>query len=134
MDPSSLLGPLEGEVMKVMWLRKEATVREVVDSLRSGRSLAYTTVMTIMNNLLRKGLLRRVPRGRAYLYQVALAPDELLAKASKEAVGEVLARFGDLAVARFLEAVGHLGPEDLERLRRAAGLDDQSSSTKGDKP
>ena len=61
MGPLALLGPLEAEVTTLMWERRESTVREVVDSLRGRRELAYTTVMTIMNNLVTKGLLTRNP-------------------------------------------------------------------------
>src|ERR671914_264280 len=120
MIPSHLMGPLENEVMEVMWEIDQATVREVVNLLRQRRAIAYTTVMTIMNNLVTKGLLKRTPRGKAYLYEVALSREAFLHRASEEAVSDVLARFGDLAIARFLEVAANLPPEDLERLKRLA--------------
>jgi len=120
-DASGLLGPLENEVMEVMWEMDQALVREVVDRLRQRRSIAYTTVMTIMNNLVSKGLLNRLPQGKAYLYRVVLSREAFLRRASEEAVSDVLARFGDLAIARFLEVAAKLPPEDLERLRQLAG-------------
>jgi len=115
-----LLGPLEREIMDLLWERREATVRQVLDVLQARRSVAYTTVMTIMSNLARKGLLKRIPQGKAYLYEVALTRDAFLARKSQEAVSDLLARFGDLAVARFVEVVSHLTPEEMERLRRLA--------------
>jgi predicted transcriptional regulator len=120
-DFSGLLGPLESEVMELMWEVERATVRQVVAILQERRSIAYTTVMTIMNNLVTKAVLKRVPQGKAYLYQVALSREAFLRRASEESVSDVLARFGDLAIARFLEAAAKLPPEDLERLRRLAG-------------
>jgi predicted transcriptional regulator len=120
-DASDLLGPLENEVMGVMWEMDQATVREVVDLLRQRRPIAYTTVMTIMNNLVIKGLLKRVSQGKAYLYGVVLSREAFLLRASEEAVSDVLARFGDLAITRFLEVAAKLPPEDLERLRQLAG-------------
>ncbi len=120
MDPSDLLGPLEAEVMRVMWEKEQATVRQVVGSLQARRSVAYTTVMTIMSNLVGKGLLRRVPEGKAYSYTVALSREAFLEQKSREAVSEVITRFGDLAIARFMEAVARLEPDDLERLRQLA--------------
>ena len=120
MDPSSFLGPLEGEVMEVMWERDQATVRQVVDLLRERRGIAYTTVMTIMNNLVAKGLLERNRQGKAHLFKVALSREELWEKASREAVSDVLNRFGDLAIARFFEAVAELKPEYLGRLQHLA--------------
>lgn len=120
MDLSGFLGPLEREVMEVMWELDEATVRQVVNLLQTRRTIAYTTVMTIMNNLVTKGLLKRTPQGKAHLYMVALSREEFLVKASQEAVSDVLNRFGDLAIARFLEAVAKLKPEYLDRLRQLA--------------
>jgi predicted transcriptional regulator len=111
---------LEYEVMEAMWEMDQAVVREVVDRLRQHRAIAYTTVMTIMNNLVTKGLLARALQGKAYLYHVALSREAFLHRASEEAVSEVLARFGDLAIARFLEVAAKLPPEDLQRLRRLA--------------
>ena len=69
-----LLGPLEIEVMAVMWAGSAATVRDVTTAINTTRPLAYTTVMTIMNNLTEKGLLARTPLDkRTHLYEVALS-------------------------------------------------------------
>ena len=124
MIPSHLLGPLESEVMGVMWEIERAMVRQVLAILQERRSIAYTTVMTIMNNLVNKGLLQRTPQGKAYLYRVALSREAFLRRASEEAVSDVLARFGDLAIARFLEMSAKLPPEDLERLRELTTEED----------
>jgi predicted transcriptional regulator len=120
LDFSGLLGPLENEVMEVMWEMDQSTVRDVVHRLRQRRTIAYTTVMTIMNNLVAKGLLNRLPQGKAYLYRVALSREAFLRRATEEAVSDVLARFGDLAIARFLEVAARLPPEDLKRLKQLA--------------
>ena len=85
MSGLSLLGPLETEIMEVMWQKGHATVRQVVDALIVRRSVAYTTAMTVMNNLASKGLLKRVSLGKAYDYRVALTPEAFLEKASKKA-------------------------------------------------
>jgi predicted transcriptional regulator len=103
-----------------MWEIERATVRQMVSRLQKRRSIAYTTVMTIMNNLVAKGLLKRIPQGKAYLYRVALSREAFIRRASEEAVSDVLARFGDLAIARFLEVAARLPPQDLERLKQLA--------------
>ena len=131
MDIAGLLGPLEGVVMEVMWGRDGATVREVVDRLRQHRAIAYTTVMTIMNNLVAKSLLKRTPQGKAYLYSVALSREELWERASEEAVSDVLNRFGDLAITRFVEAVAKLRPEYLSRLKQLAEQEAEQPTKEG---
>ncbi|MEW5982292.1 MAG: BlaI/MecI/CopY family transcriptional regulator [Acidobacteriota bacterium] len=68
---SSTLTPQELEIMKVVWLKGEATVRDVYEVLRERRKLAYTTVMTMMRVLEGKGHLRRRAEDRAYVYKPA---------------------------------------------------------------
>lgn len=66
------MGELEAVVMEEIWQRDTAvTVREVLETLAHKRPLAYTTVMTVMDNLYRKGYLEREESGRAYRYQAA---------------------------------------------------------------
>lgn len=63
-------GDLEAAVMSVLWDRGEPlTVRDALASLKPGRELAYTTVLTVMDNLHRKGQLDREMKGRAWLYR-----------------------------------------------------------------
>src|SRR5258706_13914730 len=63
-------GDLEAVVMQAMWRREDpATVRQVFEELAAGRRIAYTTVMTVMDNLYRKGFLDRQMTGRAWSYQ-----------------------------------------------------------------
>jgi predicted transcriptional regulator len=62
-------GELEMAIMDVMWSAKSpCVVREVRERLRYGRPVAYTTVMTVMDILYRKGVLQRVKHGRAWRY------------------------------------------------------------------
>src|SRR5258708_206002 len=96
------LGLLEGEVLGVLWRSgRPMPVREVAGALNAGRgaALAYTTVMTVMSRLARKGILTRSRSGRVYLY-VPVAADT-----AEIAVRGVLAEFGDAALARFVERV-----------------------------
>ena len=60
------LGPLEVTVMEILWARGESNVRDVVDRL--DRPLAYTTVMTTLDRLFKKGLLARRKSDRAFIY------------------------------------------------------------------
>jgi predicted transcriptional regulator len=96
------LGPLEAEVLGVLWRSgRPMSVREVTGTLNAGRGapLAYTTVMTVMSRLARKGILARSRSGRVYIY----AP--IAADTAEIAVRGVLAEFGDAALARFVERV-----------------------------
>ena len=71
------LGPLELVIMRVVWQVKTATVRNVYEALLKERKIAYTTVMTVMNKLEKKGYLKKVRQDRAYLYSSS-KPQELV--------------------------------------------------------
>lgn len=70
------LAPLELDCMNTLWPMGEGTVREIRDSLAERRPRAYTTIMTIMDRLARKGVVERRKVGRAYLYRAHLSAEE----------------------------------------------------------
>ena len=69
---------LELEVMKIVWELQSCTVREVYERLLTERSIAYTTVMTVMKILDEKGRLRRHRDGRAFVYQPTASRQRVL--------------------------------------------------------
>jgi len=116
---SKLLGPLEIEVMTVMWAGHASTVRDVTTQLNTTRPLAYTTVMTIMNNLTEKGLLARTPLDRrTHLYSVVLSHEAFLQRASERVVRALITDFGDLALTQFAQALEAAPPAQRARVKR----------------
>ena len=87
------LGDLEASVMDRLWAWEHpATVREVLDDLRRDRDLAYTTVMTVLDNLHRKGWLTRELDGRAYRYRPVASRQEYF-----DAAEDIYGNFRDRA-------------------------------------
>ena len=79
------LGKLEAAVMDVMWSAGgPLTVREVLERIPAQRDLAYTTVMTVLGNLHRKGMVGREAAGRAYSYRPSLTRQEAAAASFRE--------------------------------------------------
>jgi predicted transcriptional regulator len=115
--PGRALGELEAAVMELFW-SADATrvVREVVSELAPQRPLAYTTVMTVMDNLHRKGFLRRERDGRAWRYAAALSREGYVAGLMSDALSGSADRAG--ALMRFVEQIGD---EDAEVLNRVLG-------------
>jgi predicted transcriptional regulator len=86
------LGELEEAVMGVLWqAQRPLTVRDVLSEINRSRALAYTTVMTVLDNLHRKGWAQRELSGRAYRYR----PTETRQEAAAHAVRDLLASTGD---------------------------------------
>jgi predicted transcriptional regulator len=81
------LGDLETRVMRSIWARPEpVTVRDVLGDLQQERPIAYTTVMTVMDNLRKKGWLRRQAEGRAYRYEPLVSAEEYSAGLMRQAL------------------------------------------------
>jgi predicted transcriptional regulator len=85
------LAPLELECMSVLWPVGEGTVRDIYRQLTAMRPRAYTTIMTIMDRLARKGIVTRRKVGRAYRYQANLSA----AEARRSAVEKIITAFFD---------------------------------------
>ena len=112
-----LLGELEGAIMAILWQRHEATVREVLDELNQTRSLAYTTVLTVMSRLVEKGLLSQQKIGRAHLYRPLLSREAYAAEAAGQVVRSLVEDFGDIALAQFSHELEGLDPARLAALK-----------------
>ena len=108
-------GDLEAVVMEVLWSRAEpSTVRSVHDELVTQRQIAYTTVMSTMDNLFRKGWLEREKIGLAYSYRPVMTREEH----SAQLMRTVFESGGDseLILNFFLEQIVD---EDSKKLRQA---------------
>src|ERR1700683_536398 len=87
--PSKTLTDQELEIMKVIWARQTATVRDVYEALRERRKVAYTTVMTMMKILEQKGYLNRKQVERAYVYRPAQPKSRVIRAMVKDFVNRV---------------------------------------------
>jgi predicted transcriptional regulator len=85
-----IFGSLEAQIMPIMWRRGTATVKQVHRELIDWRDLAYTTVMTTMERLTEKGVLKREKRGLAYVYTLAHSREEYAAQAVQQIIEQVL--------------------------------------------
>ena len=114
-NAASNLTPLELEIMKVLWEAGPSTVADVQARLRP--ELAYTTVQTMLNVLLRKGKVRRVQQGRAFRYRAALSRE----RAAGSAVGDMVKRmFGGSGEALLMAMVDtrQITAQELARFAR----------------
>jgi predicted transcriptional regulator len=108
-------GELEAVVMDRIWNRDgTTTVREIFDELTAEREIAYTTVMSTMDNLHTKGWLARERDGKAYRYWPALTREQHSAQLMREALDG--GGRSDLVLSHFLEQIS---PEESARLRAA---------------
>jgi predicted transcriptional regulator len=116
------LHELEAEVMEELWAQGEASVRTVMDALnkRARKQRAYTTYMTIMARLHKKGVLDRRRDGKTDFYAPQLGRDEFMALRARAEVEELVDQYGDVALSHFARQVANLDPARRRALQRLA--------------
>jgi predicted transcriptional regulator len=114
------LGELEDAVMTRVWeWNRPVTVREVLEDLRQERAIAYTTVMTVLDNLHSKGWVRRERAGRAYRYEAVSTRAAYSASLMNDAWAA-----SDNAAAALVAFFGMMSAEQTEALRDALRVSD----------
>jgi predicted transcriptional regulator len=114
---AEVLGPLENEIMDVVWDQGEVTVRDVHGALEKNRPIAYTTVMTTLGRLSDKGLLQRIEDQPAHRYMALISREQYAKSTVKSVVDWLVTHFPDPAVAYFVDRVEKEDEEVVDRLR-----------------
>jgi predicted transcriptional regulator len=116
------LHELEAEVMEELWKSGEAPVRTVMDALnkRTSKKRAYTTYMTIMARLHKKGVLVRRREGKTDFYAPTQDRDEYMALRARAEVEDLVAQYGDAALSNFAQQMAGLDPARRRALQRLA--------------
>lgn len=103
--------------MKLVWERQEATVRDVYEALLAHRRIAYTTVMTMMNVLERKGHLRKRAEGRSFVYRSVRPRRQVVRAMVRDFLDRVFGGSAEPLLVHLLEDK-QLSQRDLEAVAR----------------
>ena len=116
------LHELEAEVMEQLWKSGEAPVRAVMEALNKGarKKRAYTTYMTIMARLTKKGMLVRRREGKTDFYAPSRDREQCMALRARAQVEDLVAQYGDVALSNFAEQMASLDPARRRALQRLA--------------
>lgn len=113
-----VLGDLEKGIMAILWARGEATGREVLDELKSSRDIAFTTVLTVIERLVKKGLVEKTRGETAYIYRPRYTKDEFTKQVSQEVLKGVMEISRGSAIASFVDLLADIDPQELERFSK----------------
>ena len=116
------LHELETKIMAAVWEQEEATVRSVTDALADDADgpRSYTTVLTVMTRLDRKGFLDRRREGKKDIYVPAVDREDYMRVRSEVEVDALVDAYGDLAFTEFARRFARLDPARQRALRRRA--------------
>ncbi len=129
MGIKKVLGDLEAEIMNIVWGAGKATVREVYETLRLQREIAYTTVMTIMGRLAEKKLLNKESLGNAYVYTPTVTKEEFTRYIVSEVLDGLLEDFTEPALSHFVDRLSTEDNNKIDELEKII----QERRSKGDK-
>ena len=110
------MGSLEMEILETLWLSKGASGKEVFEAIKSRRAIALTTVLTVLERLTKKRLVRRVMGESVYIYSPALSRDELARRVSGGVLKGIMEISASGACASFVDTLAGIDPVELERL------------------
>jgi predicted transcriptional regulator len=114
------LHELESRVMAAVWAQGEATVRSVTDAVAADGPRSYTTILTVMTRLDRKGFLDRRREGKRDVYVASVEEQEYRRARSEAEVDALVDAYGDLALAQFARRFSKLEPSHQRALQRRA--------------
>ena len=116
---AKVLGDLEARVMHAVWdLGAPASAREVHEKVARKHKVELLTVITVLNKLVAKGLLRRAKRDDLFHYEARLSEDEFMTHASRRVVEGILSLAPDAVAASLVDVLAERDPEMLAELGR----------------
>lgn len=113
----SPFGDLEEKVMEFLWEKGSGSVREVRQYLGENK-FAHTTVMTVMDRLYKKGILKREKEGKGYRYYPVISREQFEAEVAKKVVKDMLKSSPSTTVAAFEGLIEELPEEEIDRIRK----------------
>lgn len=104
--------------MDVIWRLEECTVRDVIKAREGQKNLAYTTIATIVDRLYSKSIVKRVQKGKQYVYIPLISKEEFGKNVAATFIQRFMKNFGDVAIASFAESI-----DELPDKKRASLID-----------
>lgn len=113
-----VLGPLETDIMQIIWQDERSTVKKVHRKLSQQREIAYTTVMTTMSRLAEKGVLRRHREGLAYVYTPAITEADFVTMVVQQVLDGLLDDYSTTAIDYMIDYLARRNPKELRRIQQ----------------
>ncbi|MEK3990040.1 MULTISPECIES: BlaI/MecI/CopY family transcriptional regulator [Robertmurraya] len=117
---SRFFGPLEARIMELFWDREqgEYSIKEVQQSLDSEKNINFNTVMTVMNRLVDKGVLKKRVSGRVSLFSPIQTKEEFLEEQSKKLTENLLDEFGGVVISHMIDSLTDVDETLLNKLEQ----------------
>lgn len=111
-------GVLESEIMAEVWSHDECTVRDIFNSLKVKKKIAYTTIMTVMSRLAEKGILSRKKVRNAYTYQAKVTKEQIAKGIVTDVVEKILDGDSTVVISHLLGFDEEIDSKQLEKIKK----------------
>jgi len=111
-----ILGKLEKQIMETLWLRGESSVRDILEGINHSQDYTYSTLITVMNRLSKKGLLEKKKVGKTFFYKPTHTKAELLDIVSKKVIQGISELSFQTTILNFVDYVSAKDPKHLDQL------------------
>ncbi len=117
---SRFFGPLEARIMELFWEHEQSefSIKEVQQSLDSEKNINFNTVMTVMNRLVDKGVLKKRASGRVSLFSPVQTKEEFLEDQSKKLTENLLDEFGGVVISHMIDSLTDVDETLLNKLEQ----------------
>jgi len=117
---SRFFGPLEARIMELLWNieQGEFSIKEVQQTLDSEKNINFNTVMTVMNRLVDKGVLKKRASGRVSLFSPIQTKEEFLEEQSKKLTENLLDEFGGVVISHMIDSLTDVDETLLNKLEK----------------
>lgn len=114
------IGPLERKILEILWKKKQATAREISNTLEeNGERKAYSTVRTIIKRLVKKKIILETndPKERTFIYIPLFTKNELEKRIVNSVIGELLSKFNKSTISYLAEELSD-NKEDIKKIKQ----------------
>lgn len=111
-----ILGHLEHDLLEILWAKGESNGKEIYARIKDTRDIALTTVLTVLERLARKGIVKKVKGDSVYLFAPAYSKEEFARRVSNEVLKGIFGISTAGATASFVDILADIHPIELDRL------------------
>lgn len=127
---NQVLGTLEKDIIEVLWQRGESCVKDILDVFSPDRNISYSTVITVTNRMVKKGLLKKTKIGKAYFYKPTYNREQFFEFVSRKVVEGVSELSPQSVMVHFVDYMAQMDPEKIEYFSKLLESKRQSKSLK----
>jgi len=114
----ALFGGLEAEIMEILWDRGPLKGKDIFEAMKDKRKIAYTTVLTVLDRLSKKGFVKKRKRFRSTIFIPTIAKKDFQSLVAQKLVRSAINISNDFAISAFLDIFSEMKSEELEKLSK----------------